>query len=371
MVNFNAALHSHQGLIRETNEDSAMASSDQLVIADGMGGHAAGEVASALAVRIVSGLASDVADLACDIQEAARSTREALQAMSQADDSLETLGTTLITVSLRGQECVVGHIGDSRAYLLRGDQLQQLTRDHTHVQRLVDSGQLSPERARAHPYRSMLLRSLDDQANGPNLDVFSVEIRDGDRLMLCSDGLSDYVDDDVIAERLAEGTPVDAAQRLVTTALHHFTRDNVTVVVADISKDDPQECAPDPCYGGAVLDGVAISDEALAALRRRWPELHFDPHSPYRPLSVDTNELVEVGPDGAPAGSESLADLTDEQLRTIPTNDPRLMETIPRYRPSLGMARSTPGPRWPLRLAVGISVGVAVGWVAIAAVMGQ
>lgn len=279
-VTFRCAVRTDLGTVRTNNEDSAIAAARLLVLADGMGGHAAGEVASTVATRVfaqlsdqlASGGGTDIADVAAGITQAGRSTRSALQHMSDADPMLESMGTTLLAVVSHGGHVTIGHIGDSRVYALRGSSLYQVTTDHTHVQRLVDTGQLTPEKARTHPYRAMLLRSLDDQPGGPDLDVIALEIEPGDRLLLCSDGLSDYLAPEEIGEVLAHPDRDEAAERLIDAALRVGTRDNVTVIVADVVEDADGVDA-DTALAGAVVDGLDLSEAASAALHRTLPAL--------------------------------------------------------------------------------------------------
>lgn len=275
-VSFRFAVRTDLGTVRTNNEDSALASPHLLVLADGMGGHAAGEVASTVATRVFAQLADTAAadagdDVAARLTMAGRSTRAALQQMSEADPLLESMGTTLLAVVSDQGQVTVGHIGDSRVYALRGSSLYQVTTDHTHVQRLVDTGQLTPEKARTHPYRAMLLRSLDDQPGGPDLDVITLEIEVGDRLLLCSDGLSDYLPPEAIGELLALPDREEAAERLIAAALAAGTRDNVTVVVADVV--DENHNGELTSLAGAVVDRLELSPPARAALWESLPDL--------------------------------------------------------------------------------------------------
>jgi len=308
-VSFRFAVRSDLGTVRTNNEDSALACPRLLVLADGMGGHAAGEVASTVATRVFAQLAEPDSDAGLDVADritlAGRSTRSALQQMSDADPVLESMGTTLLAVVSHGGEVTVGHIGDSRVYALRQSSLYQVTTDHTHVQRLVDTGQLTPERARVHPYRAMLLRSLDDQPGGPDLDVISLAIEPGDRLLLCSDGLSDYLRPEQIGDLLALPDREQAAQALVDAALGIGTRDNVTVVVADVvddvATDEPDVAAT---LAGAVVDGIDLSVPASAALRDSLPALATMIIRSVEPIS----EEVDVEPEPEPVLDEPAAE---------------------------------------------------------------
>lgn len=234
-VRFRAAAGTHLGTVRMNNEDSAAVSDDLLILADGMGGHAAGEVASVLATRVISEIErTPGADLGANLLAAGHRARRALMAISEADPVLESLGTTVTAVVTDGEKILLGHIGDSRAYVLRQDSMYQITTDHTHVQRMVESGQITSEQARLHPYRAMLLKSLDDHYPGPDLDLIEVNLEHGDRLLLCSDGLSDYLTAEEIGRALATPELDKAVQTLIDSALAASTRDNVTVVVADV-----------------------------------------------------------------------------------------------------------------------------------------
>src|SRR5690606_38237157 len=317
-VSFRFAVRSDLGTVRTNNEDSALASPNLLVLADGMGGHAAGEVASTVATRVFAEIAdhlsetADGADVATRITLAGRSTRLALQEMSEADPMLESMGTTLLAVVSHAGQVTVGHIGDSRVYALRGSSLYQVTTDHTHVQRLVDTGQLTPEKARTHPYRAMLLRSLDDHPGGPDLDVISLAIEPGDRLLLCSDGLSDYLPPEQIGRLLAIADREEAADALVDAALEHGTRDNVTVVV-----DDGLELSP---MAGAALEH---SLPRLAPQILARPRTEAEPAAEAEPAGrepVESADAPAAEPDGAavreepePAQPELVAEVPVEE----------------------------------------------------------
>jgi len=307
-VRFRAAAGTDLGTVRMNNEDSAVVSDHILILADGMGGHAAGEVASVVAVRVFSELDHRGTDLAGDILAAGRRARRALAAISEADPLVESLGTTLITAVSDGDRVLVGHIGDSRVYVLRDSAMYQVTTDHTHVQRMVELGQLSPEQARIHPYRAMLLKSLDDHSPGPDLDVIDLDLQRGDRLLLCSDGLSDYLTAEQIGAALATEDRDEAVRALLESALAAATRDNVTVIVADVDTEaDADEPPTEPAHVGAVADGIQLSDEAAGALADALPGLHLDPQRPWHGSGLDPGAadgsavLAEEPPDTAPS----------------------------------------------------------------------
>lgn len=280
-VRFRAAAGTHLGTVRMNNEDSAVISDHLLILADGMGGHAAGEVASVVAARVFSEVDHHSEDLADSLLTAGRRTRRALWAISDADPLLESLGTTLITLVSDGERIIVGHIGDSRVYVLRDESMYQVTTDHTHVQRMIELGQLSPEQARIHPYRAMLLKSLDDHYPGPDLDLIELDPRPGDRVLLCSDGLSDYLTAEEIGAALATQDREEAVRALIDSALAATTRDNVTVVVADVELGaGDEETLTEPALIGAVADGLRLSPEASRALTDALPGFPLDPAQP-------------------------------------------------------------------------------------------
>lgn len=338
-VRFRAAAGTHLGTVRMNNEDSAVVSDQLLVLADGMGGHAAGEVASVLAVRVFSEVDhAPGADLDANLLEAGRQARRALVAMSDADPVLESLGTTLLAVVSDGDKVLVGHIGDSRVYVLRDDAMYQITTDHTHVQRMIDTGQLTPDQARTHPYRAMLLKSLDDHCPGPDLDLIDVSLQAGDRLLLCSDGLSDYLTAEQIGQALATGARQEAVEALIDSALQASTRDNVTVVVADVAIDEvAEEPLTTPGYAGAVVDGIRLSDPAAQALGEALPGLVLDPEEPWRGstlLGATTAQEVPADLETPPGQAADGPDTpTTPAPAVTPASDPPGVTGAPAQHP--------------------------------------
>ena len=199
------ALRSDVGLLREGNEDSAYAGPHLLVIADGMGGHAAGEVASAVAVSAIAPLdhqnLHDSEEMLSALANAVASASNTLHDMTLADPSTEGMGTTLTAMLWSGSQIAMCHIGDSRAYMLRDGDFFQITRDHTLVQSLVDEGRLTPAAAATHPQRSLVMRALQSSTDAdPDLGMREALI--GDRYLLCSDGLSDVVTEQTLHKTL-------------------------------------------------------------------------------------------------------------------------------------------------------------------------
>ncbi|MFF9406006.1 Stp1/IreP family PP2C-type Ser/Thr phosphatase [Streptomyces anandii] len=230
------AAGSHKGMIREGNEDSGYAGPRLLAIADGMGGQAAGEVASSEVISTIVALDDDVpgSDLLTSLGQAVQRANDQLRAMVEEDPQLEGMGTTLTALLWTGQRLGLVHVGDSRAYLLRDGVLTQITQDHTWVQRLVDEGRITEEEASTHPQRALLMRALGSGEHvEPDLSVR--EVRAGDRYLICSDGLSGVVSHQTMEETLASYQgPQETVQELIQLALRGGGPDNITVIVADV-----------------------------------------------------------------------------------------------------------------------------------------
>ena len=253
------AVASDVGLLRDGNEDSAFAGHRLLAVADGMGGHAAGEVASAAAIAALEQLDAagvDAGDPREALREAMDEANDTLREMVYADNDLEGMGTTVTAVLTDGDYTWLAHVGDSRAYLFREGALRQVTRDHTFVQQLVDEGRLAPEEVASHPQRNLITRVLDGR-EGLELDLDRLDVQPGDRLLLCSDGLTGVVSDDTIADALRAPTPDDAVRHLLDLALRAGAPDNVTCIVADLVAADGD--------GSSVVAGAAEEAPARPA----------------------------------------------------------------------------------------------------------
>jgi len=230
------AAMSHTGLLRSGNEDSSYAGPRLLAVADGMGGAAAGEVASAVAIATLAELDEDApgTDLLAALRTAALGANESLRDMVDGDAALEGMGTTLVAVLFAGSRLGLLHVGDSRCYLLRDGELAQITHDHTLVQSLVDDGRISQDEASTHPQRSLITRALDGRPD-VELDLSMRETRVGDRYLLCTDGLTGPVGRrETLQDALELPEPEQAVERLVQLALRGGGPDNITVVVADV-----------------------------------------------------------------------------------------------------------------------------------------
>ncbi|WNG87742.1 protein phosphatase 2C domain-containing protein [Mycobacterium sp. ITM-2016-00317] len=252
------AARSDRGLVRANNEDSVYAGARLLALADGMGGHAAGEVASQLVIAALAHLDDDEpgGDLLSKLDSAVREGNAAIAAHVEADPELEGMGTTLTAILFAGNRLGLVHIGDSRGYLLRDGELTQITKDDTFVQTLVDEGRITAEEAHSHPQRSLIMRALTGHEVEPTLIMR--EARAGDRYLLCSDGLSDPVSHDTIAEALQLEDVAESADRLIELALRGGGPDNVTVVVADVVDYDYGQTQP-------ILAGAVSGDDDQTA----------------------------------------------------------------------------------------------------------
>jgi protein phosphatase len=261
MLRFSSAGRSHPGLVRSNNEDSGFAGPYLQLVADGVGGAAAGEIASATAAYVTSALAMGTAqpDLLELLDRAVRITHEQLRAGTALDPARTGMGTTLTALLTDGEHVALAHVGDSRAYLLRAGELTQLTRDQTLVQTMVEAGLITRDEARRHPHKNVVLQAVDgDRPAVPDLGL--VDVRPGDRLLVCSDGLSDLVDDEQIRACLAQEEVADAVDRLVDAALAAGGRDNVTCVVSDVV--DGPVLQPDGTRLGALGDPWLVVDPA-------------------------------------------------------------------------------------------------------------
>ena len=289
-----SAAVSHVGKIRANNQDSGYAGKQLFVVADGMGGHAGGDVASAIALkRIVeadkSYASAQDAEFALQTALLAANTMLAETVFDHAE--LTGMGTTVSALLRIGDHVAIAHIGDSRIYLFRDGTLEQVSADHTFVQRLVDSGRITQEEAAVHPRRSVLMRVLGDVDSSPEIDTTILDTQPGDRWLICSDGLSSYVSDDKIETVLKTFTGTkDAANRLVKESLDQGAPDNVTVVLVDIGENADSSSTPPLTVGSAALPLTYEADSARRALRlptlllhplksTQRDDSHFEPES--------------------------------------------------------------------------------------------
>lgn len=288
-----SAAVSHVGKIRANNQDSGYAGHHLFVVADGMGGHAGGDVASAIAVKRIIEADKEYAsaqDAEFALQEALLSANTVLAETVFDHAELTGMGTTVSAIVRVENRIVLAHIGDSRIYRIRDGVLEQVSADHTFVQRLVDSGRITREEAAVHPRRSVLMRVLGDVDSSPEIDTATLDTLSGDRWLLCSDGLSSYVSDDKIESILdTTASPRDAANRLVRESLDAGAPDNVTVILVDIGDDDDSSSTPPLTVGSAALPLTYEADSARRALRlptlllhplkAALEDSHFEPES--------------------------------------------------------------------------------------------
>ena len=284
------AARSDVGLVRSNNQDSGYAGSHLLVVADGMGGHAGGDVASSVAIGRLARLDSETpaSDIVATLEESVLEANQEILRRARDEPQLRGLGTT-ITALLRAEgKFALAHIGDSRAYLLRDEETVQVTKDHTFVQRLLDEGRLTEEEAERHPQRSVLMRVLGDVDADPELDLSLRPAHTGDRWMLCSDGLSGLVSLDTIDATLKDiEDPGECADALVQLALKGGGPDNITCIVADVvdleelARGEEAPSTTPQIVGSAARNRhqpTAASGPAAkaAALTREEPEVPYE-----------------------------------------------------------------------------------------------
>ncbi|WP_433299600.1 PP2C family protein-serine/threonine phosphatase [Actinoplanes sp. CA-030573] len=298
------AAQSDRGLIRDLNQDSVYAGPRLLAVADGMGGMAAGDVASNIVIAAMAPLDEDVpGDALVDaLRHAVGQANQHLRDTVDANPQLEGMGTTLTAVLFSGSKFGMVHIGDSRAYLLRKGEFAQITKDDTYVQMLVDEGRVSPEEASSHPQRSLLTRALDGRDIDPEYSVRQVLA--GDRYLICSDGLSGVVSADTIGQTMREiADPQACVERLVQLALRGGGPDNITVVIADAIDTDIMEQTP-IVGGAAALDrgNTTVADSSTSAARAaalRSPQ-------PQQPVQQEAEYDREPAPKSHPVRTTML-----------------------------------------------------------------
>jgi serine/threonine protein phosphatase PrpC len=268
MLRFSGAGVSDVGLVREHNEDSGFVGPYVALVADGVGGAAAGEIASASAAYVVSAtaLARFGQEPEAIVRDAVAAARAALRRGVLEEGARTGMATTLSVLVCDGRRVLLGHLGDSRAYLLRDGTLHQVSRDHTYVQALVDEGRLERDEVPFHPWRNVVLRCLEGRpsAEPVDADLVDVDVWPGDRMLLCSDGLTDLVAEERIAAVLRLEEPLAAASVLTQSALAAGGRDNVTCVVLDVV--DGPLVVGDGDLLGAVRDITNIVDPGAVRL---------------------------------------------------------------------------------------------------------
>ncbi|QWC86358.1 protein phosphatase 2C domain-containing protein [Nocardioidaceae bacterium] len=316
------------GRVRKDNQDSGYAGPHLLAVADGVGGSARGDVASSTAVAAVRRLDQSRHDegeeqLLRAVAGGLHRAHDRIAELVEADADLDGTSTTATVALFDGVRLGFGHVGDSRAYLLRAGGIEQLTSDHTFVQSLVDEGRITPDEARTHPHRNVILKAVD-AVHEVDPDLFSLAVQAGDRVLLCSDGCSGVLDDDELAEIMTGGSLDFVAVELVRQSLEAGSSDNVTVVVAEVV--DPGAAATeDADTYAAASTGPMLVGAAADQPRDLAPGGGFRGHR-----SGDTGELEGVreslARDAAPARGGRAARTTPrdpEELRYAPQDRPR------------------------------------------------
>jgi PPM family protein phosphatase len=270
------AVASDTGRRRRRNEDNYVVAPPLFAVADGMGGAQAGEVASSLAASALEEGSTELHGperVKALIEEANRR----IFARASTDPTASGMGTTMTVALVEGMSVVIGHVGDSRAYLVRGDSMEQLTEDHSLVNELVKSGKLSEEEAQIHPQRSVITRAVGTDPD-VDVDAFTIEAKDGDVFLLCSDGLTDMVEDVDILELIDQnrGDLEKAVRALVQVANKEGGEDNITAVAFRISADSAEPAIEDTVTMPALTDEETaespgeLQDNAPPRRRRRW-----------------------------------------------------------------------------------------------------
>jgi len=257
------------GRQRSANEDSLVVDPPLFAVADGMGGAKAGEVASAVAVEAVEGATESGEPAEAQLANIVRQANRRIYDLAVADESRRGMGTTLTLAKVHGDEVSFAHVGDSRAYRLRGGELEQLTRDHSLVAELERSGQITPEAAEHHPQRSIITRALGPEPD-VEVDTYTLAGRDADLFLICSDGLTSMIADDEVGSILRSAGSLDAAaDELIRAANQSGGKDNITVILFRLGEGEPAEAtappAPAPADEDTIVGGISAADVAAAA----------------------------------------------------------------------------------------------------------
>jgi serine/threonine protein phosphatase PrpC len=347
------AARTDRGLLRANNQDSVFAGDRLLVIADGMGGHAAGDVASRLVVAAFVDL--DELPLGSDmvgpLTDATRDGNAAIAEMVDENPELDGMGTTLTALLFDGPVVALAHVGDSRAYLYRNGVLHQISHDDTFVQSLVDDGRITADEAAHHPQRSLLLRALNGTEMDPSITMR--EISPGDRFLICSDGLSDVVSPESIADTLAGADTDQVADTLIQLALVGGGPDNVTVIVADVLETGRDVFGA----AGGTIDPEATGPMQPIHLTQKMPRIPLPPipeDVPARPEYVQAEE----GPDDDEDEDEEFASTSgpDDTDSEVPADvDTDLIASDRR------LVSAPPSGRWRRRWALTVALVVLVG----------
>lgn len=300
------------GKHRSSNQDSGYSGYQLFFVADGMGGHAGGDIASAIAsqrIALTDAKYDSLDEAVSSLKQGILEANAMLASTVQEHPELEGMGTTFSGLYRFGNQIITAHIGDSRIYLARDGQVRQITADHTFVQRLVDMGRITPEEALSHPRRSVLMRVLGDVASEPELDIAIYDTLPGDRWMLCSDGLSGVVPDPVMNRILVSNVPTEeAAELLVGEALEFGAPDNVTVVISDVVRSTVNvDYEPSANFVGSAANEVVIEERRGGKILRL-----FSPRNLLELLQAPEDQT-----EYAPESEELLEKILSETRRKI------------------------------------------------------
>jgi protein phosphatase len=272
MIHATCGASTHVGQVRDGNEDNFVTIEGLYFVADGMGGHSAGEVASEIAVRILQEVYTDPKVRVSSpglLADAISTANTAIYMEAMHDTSKTGMGTTLTGLAVTNgpdNQIVVANVGDSRTYLWRHGELRQVTKDHSHVQTLVDRGAITRAEARVHFQRNIVLRAMGIES-WVDIDTFPMTVEDGDRFIMCSDGLVDEADDDEIETEIRLSTSVqDLADRLIDLANRNGGRDNITVVVVDFAvSDEVVETDSEVVITPPVVESPTVAEPPITA----------------------------------------------------------------------------------------------------------
>jgi protein phosphatase len=272
MIHATCGASTHVGQVRDGNEDNFVTIEGLYFVADGMGGHSAGEVASEIAVRILQEVYTDPKVRVSSpglLADAISTANTAIYMEAMHDTSKTGMGTTLTGLAVTNapdNQIVVANVGDSRTYLWRHGELRQITKDHSHVQTLVDRGAITRAEARVHFQRNIVLRAMGIES-WVDIDTFPMIVEDGDRFIMCSDGLVDEADDDEIETEIRLSTSVqDLADRLIDLANRNGGRDNITVVVVDFAvSDEVVETDSEVVITPPVVESPTVAEPPITA----------------------------------------------------------------------------------------------------------
>lgn len=305
-----SAADSNVGKVRSSNQDSGYAGYQMFFVADGMGGHAGGDIASAITAQRMAQMDAQYVspdDAGAAMLASILETNQTLTETVGNHPELSGMGTTFSGIVFVEDKVVVGHIGDSRVYLCRNGETKQITKDHTFVQRLVELGRITEEEALIHPRRNVLLRVIGDNNEPPQLDFQVLQAQPGDRWMMCSDGLNGYVSDVIIHANLSsEQSPAEAVEMLIGEALEAGAPDNVTVVVVDtVPAALGQVIERNAKFVGSALNDVVIQDG------KGKPSVGF------KNIFSDRDGLEGIDRQFVPESGEGFEKLTKEAQRSI------------------------------------------------------